>query len=212
MKQPIHLEKRALAGKRLVSPTSERNSAPIGEQLKSLMPENASVLEIAAGTGQHAHHTCSVRPDICWQPTDIDPQSRESQAAYGADFPDQIAAPVEVDVTVPEWWRSFDGINAVFCSNMIHIAPWVAAEGLARGAGALLAEGGIACLYGPFLQETGNAESNLRFDLSLRERNPEWGVRTLQSVKHIFADAGLEFRSMIEMPANNFLLVFTPKK
>ena len=208
MKHPIHLEDRDLIGKRLVSPTSERNRFPIGEQLELLLSENAQVLEIAGGTGQHAHHMCGLRSDIIWQPTDLDPQSLESQAAYRLDFPAQIKRPAILNVLDSNWWADFDEIDAIFCANMIHIAPWSAAEGLARGAGALLANGGKVCLYGPFLREEGNAESNLAFDANLKARNPEWGVRSLESVKHIFADQGLNLKAIIELPRNNSLVVF----
>jgi len=208
MKHPIHLENRELIGKRLVSPTSERNCTPIGEHLKALLPQNADVLEIASGTGQHGHHMCGLRDDISWQCTDIDAESRVSQAAYALDFPDRMSSSLEIDVTVPDWQTGFSNINAIFCANMIHIAPWAAAEGLARGAGNLLDDGDFLHLYGPFLLESGNAPSNVKFDESLRRRNPEWGVRTLTSVKHIFADEGLKLESAIEMPANNLLLVF----
>ena len=208
MKQPIHLENRELVGKRLISPTSERNRFPIGDQLDNLLCKNARVLEVAAGTGQHAHHMCGLRPDIFWQTTDMDAQSLESQMAYRIDFPSQMKPPIALDVSLENWWTEFGEIDAIFCANMIHIAPWNAAEGLASGSGALLAKGGKMCLYGPFLSETGNAESNLAFDANLKARNPAWGVRSLDSVKHIFADQGLNLEAIIEMPRNNSLLIF----
>ena len=208
MKHPIHLENRELVGKRLVSPTSVRNCPPIGVQLKEILPVNAHVLEIASGTGQHGHHMCGLRSDIVWQPTDIDAESMDSQAAYALDFPGQMLTPLRIDVTVENWWAELPEINAIFCANMIHIAPWQAAEGLVKGAGVLLKNGGKMCLYGPFLTKEGNAESNLQFDTNLRARNPEWGVRSLDSVKHIFADNGLNLAAMIEMPRNNSLLIF----
>jgi len=209
MKQPIHLETREKRGKRLVSPSSERNCAPIGEKLATLLPENANVLEIASGTGQHGHHMCTIRPDIRWQPTDIDADSRDSQRAYAIDFPDRMLEPLSADVTNLNWWSAFDPVNAIYCANMIHIAPWAAAEGLARGAGKLLVKNASLYLYGPFLLEEGNAEGNLRFDENLKRRNPEWGVRTLESVKHMFAEHGLKLEETLGMPSNNFLLAFS---
>ena len=195
---------------KLAAPSSERNCAPIGAQLENLLPENANVLEIASGTGQHGAHMCGLRPDISWQYTDIDEEYLGSQTAYAEDGPGELKPPVRVDVTVENWWQEFSDINAIYCANMIHIAPWEAALGLARGAGKLLSANGILCLYGPFLFGTNSAKSNLNFDISLKNRNPKWGVRTLDSVKHIFADAGLNLTSTIEMPRDNFLLVFKP--
>ena len=48
--------------------------------------------------------------------------------------------------------------------------------------------------------------SNLDFDTSLRERNPEWGLRRLETLA---AAAAADFGGpqVIEMPANNVTLV-----
>ncbi len=193
-----------------VAPSSLRNCGPIGAQMKPLLPVSAHVLEIASGTGQHGAHMCELRPDIKWQYTDVDDEAISSQAAYVDDFPKQLMPPVKVDVTVDAWWQEFTSVNAIYCANMIHIAPWAAALGLARGAGQMLENIDLLCLYGPFLHESESAPSNLSFDENLKSRNPEWGVRNLASVKHIFADEGLGLSSTIEMPRDNYLLVFKP--
>ena len=66
---------------------------------------------------------------------------------------------------------------------MIHIAPWEAAVGLVRGAAALLPPDGVLYLYGPFRRDGRHtAPSNAAFDRSLREQNPDWGVRDLEAV------------------------------
>jgi len=208
MKLPSHLENRLKLGTKLVSPSSERNSGPIGEQLVSLLPQNARVLEIASGTGQHGAYMCGLRRDITWQYSDIDAQSLVSQAAYAADHPQQIMPPLRIDVTQENWGQDLSGYDAIYCANMIHIAPWDAALGLAKGAGGLLHDGQKLFLYGPFLLGATSAASNINFDQNLKNRNPDWGVRTLESVKHMFADEGLEFQAAMEMPRDNFLLVF----
>jgi hypothetical protein len=92
---------------------------------------------------------------------------------------------------------------------MIHIAPWGAAIGMADGAKDILEEGGQFFLYGPFKEGAETAPSNLQFDESLKSRNLAWGVRDLQSVKHIFADAGFNMTARIVMPKDNRLLVFS---
>jgi len=192
----------------MISPSSERNCGPIGEQLKSLLPKNTNVLEIASGTGQHGAHICGLRPDIRWQYTDLDAEALASQNAYAADNPEQLGPAKYIDVTTENWWQDLSDIDVIYCANMIHIAPWEAALGLAKGAGELLQSGQGLYLYGPFLIGTDSAPSNISFDQNLKSRNPDWGVRSLESVKHIFADAGLEFSVAIEMPRDNFLLVF----
>jgi hypothetical protein len=50
--------------------------------------------------------------------------------------------------------------------------------------------------------------SNAVFDTSLREGNPEWGVRDVEALEELAAGAGLVLIEATEMPANNFTLVF----
>ena len=58
---------------------------------------------------------------------------------------------------------------AVFCANVIHIAPWRVAEGLFAGAGRYLRADGRLFLYGPFKRGGKHtAISNAVFDTSLR--------------------------------------------
>lgn len=190
------------------APSASRNAGPIAERLEVLLPQNARVLEIASGTGQHGAHFCAVRSDIHWQYTDIDAQALSSQTAYAGENPAQLSAPITLDVTADNWWISTANIDVIYCANMIHIAPWAAALGLAKGAGKLLPAGGLMMLYGPFLEGEGSAPSNLAFDQSLKARNPQWGVRNLEAVKHIFADNGLNFLQKLGMPRDNNLLVF----
>lgn len=205
---PVHLEARDQVGEKLVSPSALRNCGPIGQTLMPFLPENAHVLEIASGTGQHGAHMCGLRVDIHWQMSDIDGPSRVSQNAYALDFSKRMRPSLPLDMMAGDWWQAVPDIDVIYCANMIHIAPWEAVLGLAKGCAELLKGEGVLCLYGPFLLGVDSAASNLEFDRSLKGRNPEWGVRTLESVKHIFADCGLNLRTAIEMPRNNLLLVF----
>ncbi|MFN5573923.1 MAG: DUF938 domain-containing protein, partial [Bradyrhizobium sp.] len=98
---------------------------------------------------------------------------------------------------------------AIFCANVIHIAPWSVAEGLFAGAGRLLSPDGLLVLYGPFKRDGKHtAVSNAVFDTSLREGNPQWGVRDIADVAALAARHGLALRETVEMPANNMILVF----
>jgi hypothetical protein len=98
---------------------------------------------------------------------------------------------------------------AVFCANVIHIAPWRVAEGLFAGAGQYLFDGGRLFLYGPFKRnDKHTAVSNAVFDASLRESNPDWGVREIEEVEKLAGRVGLGLIEIVEMPANNLILVF----
>ena len=99
---------------------------------------------------------------------------------------------------------------AVFCANVIHIAPWRVAEGLFAGAARYLRRDGWLFLYGPFKRDGKHtALSNAVFDTSLREGNPEWGVRDISDVETLARGASLRLVDTIEMPANNLTLVFS---
>lgn len=208
-RDPIHLESREAQGARLYSPSAGRNKARLGEEIGERLPEGARVLEIASGTGEHAAHICALRDDVIWQPSDPNPESRESQNAWAEDFSGRMKHSVSLNTMLNGWWEGLECFDAIFCANMIHIAPWAAALGLAKGAGQICQKGGQVFLYGPFLEGDETAPSNLEFDQNLKNRNPDWGVRSLDDVKHIFADAGLDMDARIVMPANNRLLVFS---
>jgi hypothetical protein len=118
-----------------------------------------------------------------------------------------VLPPLVLDVCDPIW--PVESAAAIFCANMIHIAPWEATEGLMRGAAKVLSAGGILVLYGPFvINEQHTAPSNEAFDASLRARNPLWGVRDLRLVDDTARLQGLQLRERVEMPANNLCAVF----
>ena len=209
---PIHLEDRKSNGARKFSPTAARNREPIAQVLTSLLPQETRVLEIASGTGEQALHICQQRSDIIWQPSDPDDSSRASQDSWAEESGGNMRRALNID-TMQHGWDEAQALpqfapNFIFCANMIHIAPWEAAAGLAKGAGRLLKSGSSCVLYGPFKEGTLTAPSNLEFDKSLKSRNPAWGVRDLDDVKHIFALNGFNLHQTIVMPKNNQILVF----
>jgi SAM-dependent methyltransferase len=190
------------------APAAERNKDPILEVLRQVLPERGLVLEVASGTGQHAVHFGNALAALSWQPSDPDPDYRESIAAYvTASGLANVAAPIALDVRDPHW--PVDRADAVVCINMIHIAPWSAAEGLFRGAAGLLGNGRPLVLYGPFSRGGRHtASSNADFDASLKHRNAEWGVRDLDDVTALAQRQGFELERVVEMPANNLTVVF----
>ena len=207
--RPLALEDRASEGARLSSPSAGRNRDVIAQTLAGLLPDGARVLEIASGTGEHALAAVLKRPDLHWTPSDPDARSRASSDDWARESGGRMAPALDLDVMQAGWWQILPGaVDAIFCANMIHIAPWKAAEGLFEGAAALLRDGALLVLYGPFLEGADTAPSNLAFDESLKRRNPEWGVRALDDVKALAGRHGLVLRERIPMPANNLTLVF----
>src|SRR5262249_43963741 len=146
------------------------------------LPARGTVLEIGSGSGEHAVHFAAGLPHLTWQPTDLDPDALASIAAHrrAAGLPN-LLPPIELDAAVHSW--PIAHANAIVSINMIHIAPWSAAEGLVAGAGRILAPGAVLFLYGPFKEDGRHtAPSNSAFDASLRASNKEWGVRDLGEV------------------------------
>jgi SAM-dependent methyltransferase len=192
----------------LVAPAVARNRDPILSVLRHVLPEHGTVLEIGSGSGEHAVYFAAGLPRLSWQPSDVDPLALKSISAHRASAAlPNLLPPVELNVEATAW--PITRVDAVVCINMLHIAPWSAAEGLMAGAGRVLPPSGVLYIYGPF-QENGQhtAPSNAAFDASLRARNPDWGVRDLGEVTDLAARNGLELIQRIAMPANNLSVVF----
>jgi SAM-dependent methyltransferase len=187
---------------------TERNRDPILEVLRGVLPPAGLVLEIASGTGQHVAHFAPALPALRWQPSDASPAHLESIRAWSAaSGADNIAAPLLLDVEREPW--PVGQVDAILNINMIHIAPWSAAEALFRGAARLLPTAGVLYLYGPFKrggQHT--APSNQRFDERLRGEDPRWGVRDVDELAVLATSVGFGPAEMIAMPANNLSLVY----
>jgi SAM-dependent methyltransferase len=167
------------------------------------------VLEIAAGSGEHAEHFALGLPQAVWRPTDRAPSALASIAARReAAGLANLLHPVRLDVLDRATWPD-EGVDAIVCINMIHIAPWTAAEALMQLAAERLTTGGRLVLYGPFLEDgVATAPSNLAFDESLKARDPSWGIRRLEDVTALAATHGLRRVDRVEMPANNLTVVF----
>ncbi|RTQ33324.1 DUF938 domain-containing protein [Variovorax gossypii] len=199
------------------SPAADRNKQPILDALAGILGEQGAMLEIASGTGQHAVWFATALSKWTWQPTDADARAlpgiatRIAQAALP-----NLRPPVLLDVTAPQWpsqgFSFVDGeekFDAIYCANMLHIAPWAACIGLMQGAARHLRAGGVLVTYGPYFEDdVPTAPSNLAFDEDLRARNSAWGIRRLADVAAQAQRVGLVLRERHSMPANNLLLVF----
>ncbi|WP_157268534.1 DUF938 domain-containing protein [Azohydromonas aeria] len=194
---------------RLHSAAAERNREPILRELQRLLPsEGGTLLEVASGSGQHAAWMSAALPHWRWLPSDADARVLPSIAAWCANQPN-VLAPLHLDVAAETWAGVPPALDALYCANLLHIAPWQDGLALLRGAGRHLRPGAPLLLYGPFVQDgVPTAASNLAFDADLRARNPAWGLRRLADVSDAAREAGLRFQEQLALPANNLLLVF----
>ncbi|MGB7098460.1 MAG: DUF938 domain-containing protein [Xanthobacteraceae bacterium] len=185
-----------------------RNREPILDVLKRVLPSAGLVVEIASGSGEHAVSFAKALPGISWQPTDIDAAALASIAAHrAAAGAANLLAPLHLDTTVQPWPVAH--ADVVVCNNMIHISPWAVTEALIRGAARILPAGGVLFLYGPYkIDGRHTAPSNEDFDVSLRARNPEWGIRDLGDVTDLAARHGFVLAETMPMPANNLSVIF----
>jgi len=223
------------ASMRLESPSAERNKDPIWGVLSTkVIPKLPyddpwTILETAAGAGVHTEYFASKllaeKSAFVWHGTDPTEESLLSIASRVAEHSGldaAVAAPkkltlgtsgVDEDAScsnpLPE-----DSLDLVVSINMIHISPWEATLGLMKVAGERLREpsdesdGGYLYCYGPYKQEGIIVPSNENFDMSLKSRNPAWGVRNLADVIKAAENEGLEFVEKVDMPANNTSLIF----
>jgi len=202
---------------RLDAAAFHRNHAPIRAVLERFLAgQSGDVLEAGSGTGQHVVQFAGQSPGIVWWPSDTNEAHLKSIDAWTkhSGLPN-IRAPLRIDLSDPAWCAEMhDGsgppkLLAVFCANVIHIAPWRVAEGLFAGAARYLRADGRLFLYGPFKRDGKHtALSNAVFDTSLREREPEWGVRDIGEVEKLAESVGLALVETVPMPSNNMILVF----
>ena len=202
------MDSNPLQDQRHFAPATLRNRAAILDVLKTVLPASGLVLEVASGTGEHAMFFAGELPGLTWQPSDPDPQARESIAAWReAAGPPNLLEPLALDAAAADW--PIAGADAAVCINMLHISPWAAGEGLMRGAGRLLPRSAPLVIYGPFRRDGQALEpSNAAFDADLRARNPAWGLRLLDMVVACASGEGLMLERVVEMPANNLAVVF----
>jgi SAM-dependent methyltransferase len=190
------------------APAVARNREPILRVLREILPPSPLVLEIASGTGEHAVWFSRALPAVTWQPTDQDPEALKSIAAWREmSGSPNLLPPKPLDAAAKAW--PIARADAVISINLVHIAPWVATEGLIAGAARVLSPGGLLLFYGPFReagQHTG--AGNAAFDADLRSQNPAWGIRNLDDITALARRHGFDPPERIAMPANNLSVVF----
>ena len=197
---------------RLTTEVFERNKKPISKALFPYLDKiTGDALEIGSGTGQHLSYLAKSFPHIIWHGTDIDEVHCKSIDAW-AKF-NSLNLPHALALDAASDWSSvlkeYDSFNVIISMNVIHISPISTLEGIFLNSARFIKNDGILVFYGPF--KKGNkhtGEGNKIFDQRLRSENSTWGVRCLSTLERLAADNKFDSPEVIEMPANNYLLVF----
>jgi len=197
---------------RLTTEVFERNKEPISKALYPYLDKiTGNALEIGSGTGQHLSYLAKNFPHIIWQGTDIDEVHCKSVDAW-AKF-NSLNLPRALALDAASDWsnvlKEYDSFNMIISMNVIHISPISTLEGIFINSAKFTKTDGILVFYGPFKRANKHiGEGNKIFDQRLRNENSAWGVRCISTLESLAADNKFLAPKVIEMPSNNFLLVF----
>jgi hypothetical protein len=192
----------------------KRNRDPILEVFKEAFPRSAgNVLELASGSGMHINYFAPHFTHIYFQPSDMNEEVFDNIKRLKREQGNtNVVNPIKLDLTQPETWpvpknRRYD---VIFCINIFQVAPVSIADGMMQCAASLLAPAGFLSIYGPFkVDGRYTTESNESFDKEVRSAGvPEWGLKDVADLRAAATRHGLELKRQVDMPANNFTLMF----
>lgn len=183
----------------------DQNREPILAILREVFADRQQVLEIGSGTGQHAVYFAQHFPHLVWHTSDLPENHAGIHMWLDEAGLENVRAPVALDVSASHWPAI--PADAVFSANAVHIMSWAHVENMFEGIGRMLPPGGKLCLYGPFNYDGKfTSDSNARFDVWLKQRDPVSGVRDFEAIDQLANINGLYLVNDFTMPANNRLL------
>lgn len=188
------------------APACERNREPILAVLRTRFADVRRVLEVGSGTGQHAVYFAAAMPWLTWQCADLAPQLPGIRQWLDDAALPNTPPPFALDVHGP--WPA-GPYDAVFSANVLHIVDAPGVEAFFAGVGRVLDAAGTLVVYGPF--NAGGrytSASNEAFDAWLKARDPHSGIRDIEAVHALAAQAGLRPVDDVAMPANNRCVVW----
>ncbi|QYJ84673.1 DUF938 domain-containing protein [Shewanella mesophila] len=191
------------------SQSCENNKHAILSVLSKRFANATNILEIGSGTGQHSVHFAEHLSHLIWHPSDQNHYIEPLALRITLEGSANIALPIPLDVLQP-WPCDQLDIDGIFTANTLHIMSEVMVEAFFQGIGKHLIPGGVCCIYGPFnYKNQYTSESNRQFDIWLKHRNVNSGIREFEWINQLAQLAGLTLLSDTEMPANNRLLCFS---
>ncbi len=198
---------------RLYFSATQRNRDCIGDVLSRII-KKGSVLEIGSGSGEHGVFFQKRFPEIIWQTSDPELVHRKSISSWinYENLYKKMPQPLEIDVEKIPWkipLKLAHSLQVIVSINMIHLAHWPCTVAIFRESGKLLKKGQFLMLYGPF--KIGNkyvCQRDYFFDNSLKMQNDLWGIKDLDKVCDESKKYGFSQEAIINMPANNFSIIY----
>ncbi|MEQ3636784.1 DUF938 domain-containing protein [Alcanivorax sp.] len=187
------------------SQAAENNKGPIFQVLQQHCQAPGRLLEIGAGTGQHAAWLSAQLPHLQWQPSDV-AENLPTIRHWLGETPNPANAPLALDVS-GQW--PVGPFDYLFTANTFHImAQSLVAHCIAEGCQRLSTEG-LFMVYGPFNYDGQfTSDSNRQFERWLKATNAQRGIRDKEWVEQEFDRHGRQCLADHAMPANNRVLVF----
>ena len=194
---------------RLSAPAAEKNAGPITELVKEYAPERGAALEIASGTGQHIVKLAVVKPNLNWQPSDVDPLRIASIKTWCKEYNlANVKPPVILNATELGWSSKFNRQEFILLVNLVHLISEDEAKILVSEISAALAPGGRSIIYGPFKRNNKlTSAGDQTFHQSLIKADPQIGYKNDAWMTAKFKDAKLELLKVVPMPANNLAFI-----
>ncbi|OUR61451.1 methylase [Colwellia sp. 39_35_sub15_T18] len=193
------------------SQACENNKQPILNILTTVFSSTKHVLEIGSGTGQHAVFFGQQLPDLTWQTSDLPINHQGINLWLDEAALANVQRPIVIDLNKP-WPMPNNNlpVDGLYTANTLHIISWPLVVNFFQGIEQNLAPKASVCIYGPFnYQGKFTSESNANFDLWLKDRDINSGIRDIEAILLLATSAGLTLVDDHAMPANNRLLVFS---
>ena len=189
------------------SESCNQNREPILDVIQPLLTKRKSVLEIGSGTGQHAVYFARKMPHLIWQTSDQQAYHDGIKRWLDDAKLDNTPPPLLLNVSTDPWpTQRFD---VIFSANAVHIMAWDNVVDFFENAPKLLDQGGLFILYGPFnYNQKYTSDSNARFDLWLKQRDPQSAIRDFEALDDLAQKSGMVLQSDHALPANNRILVW----
>ena len=194
---------------RLSAPAAEKNAGPITKLVREFAPDRGLALEIASGTGQHIVKLAVVKPNLNWQPSDIDPLRIASIETWCKDYNlANVRPPIILNATERGWSSKFNRQKFILLVNLIHLISEDEATILISEISTALAPGGRSIIYGPFKRNNKlTSAGDQTFHQSLIKADPLIGYKNDSWMTAKFKEAKLELIKVVPMPANNLAFI-----